>query len=398
MAKMGDIETMTDGITRRDFLKVSGTMGAGATLIGRYGHAEPGERVEQVPKVRLGKTGELVSTLGFGSSLSSLPAGLLNMAVAGGATYIDTAQSYLNSRIEERIGAILEKSGRRRDCFLVTKTKARTMKDFESRLHASLDRLRTDYVDAYFIHRIGDPDRLSDEVRSLVERLKRENRMRFFGFSCHHSRLVDILNRAADVGFVDTIMFRYNFRDYDNDALNRAIDRCSKANIGLAAMKTQGGAVPDPSAIDGFKEMGFNRYQAAVKAVLADERIHVAVSEMADYTQVEENTTAARVKKIASAESHLLRRYAVQTDHLYCRGCGHLCEPACNGSIRIADTLRYRMYHDYYGKKDDARRLFRALPEPARRVEGVDFTQAEAACPHRVAIGRLMRDAVGKMA
>ena len=58
--------------------------------------------------------------------------------------------------------------------------------------------------------------------------------------------------------------------------------------------------------------------------------------------------------------------------------------------MRIADTLRYLMYHDVYDKPERARDLFARLPCEARTVAGVDFTGAEEACPHGVQIGSLM--------
>ena len=78
-------------------------------------------------------------------------------------------------------------------------------------------------------------------------------------------------------------MIQYNYRTMDATTLKRAVDKASKANIGLVAMKTQG--VPASSRTrtrsPKFKEFqGDQEGQAAIKTVLADERIHVVVSEM----------------------------------------------------------------------------------------------------------------------
>jgi len=56
------------------------------------------------------------------------------------------------------------------------------------------------------------------------------------------------------------------------------------------------------------------------------------------------------------------------------------------------------MYHENYGDREEARRLFSELPTRARAIAGVDFTAAEAACPHNLPIGALMRDAAAKLA
>jgi len=163
-------------------------------------------------------------------------------------------------------------------------------------------------------------------------------------------------------------------------------------------MKTQGGAISFQNLVDPFKEKGFNQYQAALKAVWADDRIHSLVSRMETLQQLRENAEAARRPSMGFMERRLLQEYATATDHLYCRGCAHLCEGCLSTRVRIADTLRYRMYHEYYGAREEARQLFSLLPAEARAFAGVDFSTAESACPYGVPIGALMRDAAQKLA
>jgi len=389
------MEREKETLSRREFLATSAAAGAGVLLPGALTPAAA--RAREMPTKVLGKTGERVSALGFGSALDVTPQ-LLNAALAEGITYLDTAQGYGRGNSEKNIGAILEKNGRRQDGFIVTKSGDHSVGGFVASLEQdSLKRLRTDYVDAYFLHDLGDPDRLDDEMKAVVERLKKEEKIRFFGFSSHNARMVETMNKAAEVGFVDVIMIKYNFRDYGDAELNKAIDRCTKAGIGLVAMKTQGGAVSFQERVDPFVGKGFNQHQAALKAVWADDRIHSIVSAMKNLAQVRENSEAARRPAMGRRDRRLLQEHAVETDHLYCRGCAHLCESGVDAPVQIADTLRYRMYHEYYGDREEARRLFARLPAAARDLAGVDFSAAEGACPHRVPIGALMQDAVEKL-
>ncbi|MBT4500142.1 MAG: twin-arginine translocation signal domain-containing protein [Gemmatimonadetes bacterium] len=385
--------------TRRQFLTTSAALGAGALLPGSLTAEEAAKTAKAaMPTKILGKTGERVTALGFGSALNVTPP-LLNIALAEGITYIDTAQGYGNGNSEKNIGAILDQNGRRKDCFIVTKSGDHSVEGFASSLeNDSLPRLRTDYVDLYYLHNLGDPDRLDDEMKQTAESLKKRKKIRFFGFSSHHDNMVPTLNKAAEVGFVDAIMFKYNFRDYDNAELNKAMDKCAKAGIGLIAMKTQGGAVSFQDRVDPFTEKGFNKHQACLKAVWADDRIHCIVSAMKNLSQLKENAEAARRPSMGLLERQLLDEYAAETSHLYCRGCAHNCEGCVNAPLQIADTLRYRMYHENYGDREEARRLFSELPTRARAIAGVDFTAAEAACPHNLPIGALMRDAAAKLA
>jgi uncharacterized protein len=382
-----------DDLTRRDFLSTSATLGAGAVLTGALGPLGVAEGARKIPTVKLGKTGEKVTILGFGGAVTVTPQ-LLNASLAEGVTYLDTAQSYGKGNSEKNVGKILAANGRRKDCFIVTKCGNHKTGPFTESLETSFERLQTDYVDLYYLHNLGDPERLDNELKATAEKLKKEKKIRYFGFSSHHAGMVPTLNRAAEVGFVDVIMLKYNFKSYEDKELNKALDRCAKAGIGLVAMKTQQGAEESfQDRVNPFKEKGFNQYQATLRAVWKDDRIHSIVSAMKNVKQVRENTAAARNKKLSRGEQEALEQYAAATDRLYCRGCAQHCEPCVDAPVQIADTLRYRMYHNNYGDREQARELFRALPRQARQIAGVDFSAAEAACPHGLAIGDMMREA-----
>jgi hypothetical protein len=56
------------------------------------------------------------------------------------------------------------------------------------------------------------------------------------------------------------------------------------------------------------------------------------------------------------------------------------------------------MYYDSYGRRRDARELFGQLPESLRPRLDQDLAAAEAACPMRVPVGRLIRRALDRLA
>jgi len=57
------------------------------------------------------------------------------------------------------------------------------------------------------------------------------------------------------------------------------------------------------------------------------------------------------------------------------------------------------MYYRYYGEPELARETFAGLPAEIRqRLTAVDYTQAEQACPHKLAIAQLMRQATEMLA
>ena len=90
---------------------------------------------------------------------------------------------------------------------------------------------------------------------------------------------------------------------------------------------------------------------------------------------------------------------AHETSSGYCTGCSRICEPACSGQVRIADTLRYLMYYHSYGDRDRAQGLFATLPGQTRkRMSTMDYSLAEKRCPQGIPIGRLMKEAAGILA
>jgi predicted aldo/keto reductase-like oxidoreductase len=351
-----------------------------------------------MPTAILGRTGMRVSRLAFGGSWDVDPE-VVALGMEQGINYIDTAESYNGGQSEIAFGAILKQIGAtghsaaRKKVWLVSKTHDHF--HLESRITRSLERLGQDYVDCYYMHQIQDPKLASDPaIRAMADRLKAAGKTRYFGFSCHDAPVVECLNAAADSGFIDVIMFRYDCHFYQRDNLNRAIDRCVKAKIGLVAMKTQVGGMTLPDRFDPFKKRGLNQHQAAIKAVAADDRIASICSEMTNVEHIKQNV-AAMLSKLTLAERDAIQEHARLVSHLWCRGCDHLCRAASGAGqpIAVADTLRFLMYHDHYGKRDHARALYAQLPEEARdakAIESADWQAAEAACPFQVPLAKLM--------
>ena len=136
-----------------------------------------------------------------------------------------------------------------------------------------------------------------------------------------------------------------------------------------------------------------------LKAVWEDERISAAVSAMDTFEKLRENVAAALDRgPLAAAEREALDRYAAATRSFACDGCDRLCGATVPADVRIGDTLRYLTYHDSYGRTEEARELFAALPGGARSLSGVDFAPASRACPHGLDVAALMRRAESVLA
>ena len=274
-------------------------------------------------------------------------------------------------------------------------------------------RLKTDYVDCYYMHGVEgrNIDVFKDPaIKAAFEGLKKAGKIKYAGFSCHDALLPELIEAAAAAGWVDQMMIQFNFRTMDGDKLRRAVDAASKANIGIVAMKTQGGAQefrrgggngnPDgePDAKDAriarLAEKGFDPHQAAIQAVLADERVHAVVSEMTNFDMLRANLAAAAAP-IGRKEARLLEEHRLRTADAYCQGCSFHCREAAGG-VEVGTVLRYLRYHEGYGKRADARRLYAELPEADRAVAHLT-ADADAACPHGLPVTDLLRRASDRL-
>ena len=399
------------GSNRRHFLKATAAGGT-AGILGPAGAVladAPAAVESNVPTTTLGRTGEKVTILGMGTSWALSPS-FVQAALYSGVRYIDTSETYENTRAEKVIGVVLDRTKLRKDVYLVTKNTGYrkgmgtgTARMFEKRLSASLERLQTDHLDCYYLHGLAGNqiELLSDPgVKAAFAALKQQGKTRFCGLSCHDARLPEILEAAVDCGWIDQVMFKYNFRDVGgrdrHDELQRAIDKAVKANLGLIAMKTQGGAVNFPDRMAELQAKGFKKEVAAIKTVWMDRRIHVAVSEMTTRSDLRENVTASGDQKLTARERQLLEDYRRATAHLYCHGCGHLCETAARG-VPVATVLRYLRYYEVYGKRQEARALYQALPAVAREFASANLQVAAAACPHGLPVADLIERADRQM-
>lgn len=385
---------MTDSsVDRRGFLKRAAGLGAmlgGVMASATAQAARPRGTVSlPMPQKELGTTGQKIPIISQGTSqrLDLKYDRLLHGCFREGVTYLDTALSYGWGASHAAVANFIQQIGDRDKLWLTSKSQSTSVAGLRKDLDQCREELGVDAIDLYFMHGIYDEDLLEPDFIKLGDQLRKSGKTRFFGFSCHDGNVVRLLNKAAKVGGIDAIMFRYNFHRYGDSALNRAMDACKKAGIGLIAMKTQGGVSSRAEKVVDFRSKKFTLGQAKLKSVWADERIDSICSEMDSVKYLRENIAAAKSRApLTAGEMHQLGRLAAATAHLACQGCSHYCEATLPRPVAIADSLRFLMYHEVYGKPSRARELYRDLPEEKKHFEGLDLSAAAAACPQGINI------------
>ena len=175
-------------INRRNFLKTLGTAGVGSVLASVKAPAGPNEpntpakaqeqKYPQVPRRKLGKTGVEVPCLAIGLMFDTVENQIvLKNAFQWGVNYWDSASGYGGGNSELGIGKFLSKNPDvRKNLFIVSKAKTKSIAEVEKMLATSFQRMNTDYIDLYFgVHGLSEPAELTDELRQWVENAKKKN-------------------------------------------------------------------------------------------------------------------------------------------------------------------------------------------------------------------------------
>jgi predicted aldo/keto reductase-like oxidoreductase len=129
---------------------------------------------------------------------------------------------------------------------------------------------------------------------------------------------------------------------------------------------------------------------AALKWVLRDKRFATTIPSMTDIDQLEMNLRAMS-EPFSAADEKLLAQINEDVRPLYCRMC-YQCSGQCPKGVRVADTIRYLSYADFYGQFALGREHFLALPEEARAARCRDCDSCQVRCPNGVHVAeRLIR-------
>lgn len=383
--------------SRRNFLKSSVAIPAALTAIPAAAHAKDKSPDEPaaLPMRKLGKNGPEVTILNLGGMMSAHNPQYIDLAWKMGIRYFDTADCYKKGKSEQDVGAWVRRyPGRRKDAFIVTKDHPK--KGPEQLLTMIDDRLGNigiDYVDLFFIHGIGTREYgeeslewpKSDRLKKVFDELKASGKTRLCGFSCHDKHLVEYLNAAAEGGFVDVIMLKYNPMMEPGDELDKALDACHKAGIGLVAMKEMRPFAKAPKTHPKLERTDLTTHQVVLQSVWSDPRIASICSAMENIQQMEENTVAARSfsEALPMETRKALGEIAALTTIPMCPGCPSCAAMAKKTEYAFQDISRYVMYYEMDGNFG-AREEFRRLSSSERAVAGVDLEALRDQCQYKV--------------
>ena len=276
-----------------------------------------------VPTRLLGKTGERISILGFGTAAAGTRLNLKEAvrlyeeALNLGVTYFDTAPEFAGyGRAQEQLGYLLRE--RRKEVFLVTKCYEPHGDDALKLLQQNLRELQTDYADLVFVHSVG-ADKMDPKIvfsrrgcYAALMKAKANGLTKYVGFSGHNrqGRFVDALKNFK----VDVLLNAVNFVDHYNYNFEQEVwPLANKKQVGLIAMKVFGGENKKERSGLSHSMMPRQFHDMAFRYALSQPGIASAAIGMATRAELHQNIKRAKnFKAITSREAAKLREIGKQ--------------------------------------------------------------------------------------
>lgn len=236
---------------RRDFIRATSLVAPAITLFPADLRAIVRESVPgKLEKRALGRTGEMLSMIGFGGivvkdATPSEASELVKQAIDAGVNYFDVAPSYGDAEI--KLGPALEPY--RKNVFLACKTGGRKKEDSRAELEQSLKNLHTDHFDLYQHHAVTSLDDVKTilgpggAMETFLEAQK-EGKIRFLGFSAHSVEAAMALMEGYNF---DTILFPFNFTTWFAGNFGpQVLAKAQEKKMGILALKAMArGPWPD---------------------------------------------------------------------------------------------------------------------------------------------------------
>ena len=260
---------------------------------------------------RLGRSGLQVSAIGlgtnqFGGKVSPKSAAqIIHAAIDEGVNFLDTANMYQGGRSEEAIGAALK--GRREEILIATKVfqpvpPGGPNDQGSSRVHIlravedSLQRLATDYIDLYQLHRWDENTPLEESMAALDD-LIRAGKVRYIGCSNFAAWQLTQANALADLhNWTAFISIQPHYHLLEREVEAEIIPACQYLDVGI---------LPYFPLAGGFLTGKYAPGQAAPKGSRGEESPYVQ-----QYFTNENYAIVGQLTRFAEERGHTLNELA----------------------------------------------------------------------------------------
>jgi len=150
----------------------------------------------------------------------------IKTALDNGINFFDTAEAYGNGYSEELLGKTL--SGMREEVVIATKTARLLPDELTKRCEESLKRLKTDYIDIYYLH-WPDWNIPLEETVGTVKKLEKAGKIKMCAVSNFGRHDINDVLKYYDIK-INQVAYNLLFRAVEFEIL----PECTKKNVGIA--------------------------------------------------------------------------------------------------------------------------------------------------------------------
>jgi len=335
---------------------------------------------------------------------------MVDMFIAAGGTYFDTAYVYGNGESERATKEALVDRYPRESYTLCTKLNVRAQGVYDetsakAQFYTSLDRTGAGYFDYYLLHALMPGNyKLYDEyhIWDFAKELKERGLIKHYGFSFHGTTemLEELLTDHPDVDF---IQLQINYLDLDNPSVEsqKCYDIARAHGKSFTVMEpVKGGALANP--MDEVKKL-FTDYAPdmspaswAIRYCASLDGVITVLSGMSNVEQMADNLSYMKdFKPLCAEEYEVIEkvREAFRTvKAIGCTGCSY-CTDGCPMQIPIPKifSARNRMYQ--FNDLRRGREAYKyAIKDAGSASDCVECGQCEGACPQALPIIKLLAE------
>ncbi|MBO4886725.1 MAG: aldo/keto reductase [Firmicutes bacterium] len=334
---------------------------------------------------------------------------MVDLFLAAGGTYFDTAYVYDMGRSEEAFRKAVVERYPRESFTLCTKINAwEQCHDEESckqQFYTSLERTGAGYFDFYLLHGLMPNNyRKFDEyhIWDFVKEKKAAGLIKNYGFSFHGSAelLEQILYEHPDVDF---IQLQLNYADWEDERIQSGAcyEVARKHNKPITVMEPiKGGALANPipsvQAIFKASRPDLSPASWAIRFVAGMDGIITVLSGMSNIAQMEDNLSYMKNFQPLSSEEHAVLKQAkaaiAAVDSIKCTGCRY-CVEGCPMNIQIPNIFSARNTQLMYNDLNGAKRSYGFMTRNhGKASDCLQCGQCEAACPQHLPIITLLQE------
>ena len=235
---------------------------------------------------RLGHSGLKVSRICLGAMMfgDQTPLAVAGRIVASahdaGINFIDTADGYAKGESERIVGKVIAKG---RDRWVLATKVANQMiasdpnsgglgrKWILYEVEASLTRLKTDYIDVYYLHRDDPHTPLAETVETLGD-IMRAGKIRYFGLSNFQGwRIAEIVNTCRRLGVPQPIVLQPVYNAMNRLAEVEMFPACEYYGLGVVPYSPLARGVLTGKYLPGAKPLRESRVGRNDKRILESE-------------------------------------------------------------------------------------------------------------------------------